>query len=86
MKVTLEDLERLEELSNTIKALFKEDGTMKLPEDGVDITYSFSIKVTEDLLWMSTVLYGLLKDITQRYEDSVKRTIKILDKIYKKQG
>jgi hypothetical protein len=78
MKVSLEDLERLKRLDKKIEEMFDEKGIFKITATN---TFSNVLDVGQELLWLSSLLYKLLSDITQKYENSVERTIKILDRI-----
>ncbi len=81
MNISMEDLKRLELLDKSIETMFDEKGTLKSLRT-LSLTGTGSvISMCEELLWLSTFLYKLLHDLTHRYEDSVKRTIKILDRI-----
>ena len=84
MKVTLDDLKRLEALDKSIETMFDEKGFFKITSVKASITFNDVVRVGEELLWMSTLLYKLLHDLTDRYEKSTKRTIKILDRITSK--
>lgn len=74
----MEDLERLEALDKKIEEMLDERGIFKITATN---TFGNVIEIGQELLWLSSFLYKLLRDITQKYEDSVKRTIKILDRI-----
>ncbi len=77
----MEDLERLEALDKDMENMFDEKGTFKITNASKPITFNNVVKVGEELVWLSTFLYKLLRDITEKYEASTKRTIKILDRI-----
>ncbi len=75
----MEDLERLKALDVGIKSMFDEKGAFKFAK--ASITFNDVVRIGEELLWLSTFLYKLLHDLTNKYEASTKRTIKILDRI-----
>ena len=75
MKVTMEDLERLDIVCEHIEKAFDKDGQFRLD------TIVSSLVLSQDLLWLSTLLYNLLEDTVDKHLESLKKVSKLLDRI-----
>ena len=75
MKVTVEDLERLDIVCEHIEKAFDKDGQFRLD------TIVSSLVLSQDLLWLSTFLFNLLEEAVDKHKKSLMRTSMLLSRI-----